>query len=311
MEDRKEAEIRQHLEERLEAGEELLAYTKGATSGFLSTRSIYLGLTPRRLLLLPLEYGKPSSQVLSICRESITSLRWSSLWSRLRVRLPRGELDISCSGGRWKRLVKELVDSHDETPIAQRDPSLRAQTQLEQAEALYELGLTASAQETIRQLELAGEFETSSAALGAKISERRLALRVGTGFLLANVGLAILFAAITIVGNGRVNPALFISAIIDTAVGINLWRGRAHQWVALAVFRAVAGLVFFGLMSLFQGAILSLIAQTALCGSLVLVLAGKASRVKTLAAVGVYVVGYLGVLLASVVVEAATALLCS
>lgn len=309
-EDKKEAEIRQHLEAKLETGEELLAYTSGAISGFLSARSIYLGLTPRRLLLLPLEYGKPSNQASSIWRENITSLKWSGLWSRLKVCFPKDELDIACSGRHWKSLARELIDSHNEAPIRQQGVPLTAQEQLEQVEAFRKLGLTASAQEMIQKLQLVPESETGSVALVLKeVVEKRLALRVGAGFLLINVGLAILFTAFIIMGNGRVNPALLISAVIDVAVGINLWKGRAHQWVALAVFRAVLGLGFFGLISLFQGAVLSFIAQAAFCISLVLVLAGKGRRVKTLTAIAVYIIGYLGVLLASVVMEISIALL--
>ncbi len=82
----------------------------------------------------------------------------------------------------------------------------------------------------------------------------------------------------------------------------SLWRGRARQWETWAILRAVLGFIVFGLIVLVRGAILEFVMQAALCGSLVLVLTGESKRTRTWVAIGIYVIGYVGLLLLSFVI---------
>jgi hypothetical protein len=300
-ENKKEIDARQQLEAQLEPSEELLAYSGGVIVGIVSTRPIYFGLTVERFILLPLKRGKPSGQALSIWRENISSMRWSGIWDRLKIKLPKGEFSIACGKRYWKKRIKNLVEMHTEAPLPQHDDIMMNERRLQQAEVFQELGLIASAQAVSEGVQSSPEIE-STIPSPEILAEKRLALRVGAGFLFVNVGVLILLSALIAAGGGSLQPNLFISAIVDIIIGINLWRGQAHQWATWAIVRAVIGFIFFGIISLVQGAILDFLAQTAFCGSLVLVLTGNSNRNRTWVSIGIYVIGYLGVVLASFLV---------
>ncbi len=158
-ENKQEIEARQQLETQLEPGEELLAYSGGVIVGVWSTKPIYLGLTAERLILLPLKRGKPSGQVLSIWRENISSMRWSGIWDRLKIKLPKGEFDIACGKRYWKKRVKGLVEAHTEVSIPQYNDTITNERRLEQVKVFRELGLVASAQAVSEGLPLPPEME--------------------------------------------------------------------------------------------------------------------------------------------------------
>ncbi len=226
-----------------------------------------------------------------------TSLNWSGLWNRLRIRLAKDTLDISSAGGYWKKRVEDLVNSHNQVPSPEPDSTLTSHKQLEQAKTFQDLGLVASAQYAIEKIQFTPPVQVPPEVhLANEIAEKWLALRVGAGFLLVNVGLTLFAIAIIISKHGMLNPGLPISAVIDAAIGVNLWRGHVRQWAALAVFRAGAGLLLFGLMSLSRGDILGFVLQAAFCSSLILVLIGKGNRLKTWTAAGVFAISCLGIL---------------
>lgn len=304
IESKRELEARQHLEEKLEPGEELLAYTKGKIVGIVRKSHIYyIGLTTERLIFLPAKYSG-TTPVLTIWRENIEALNWSGLWNRMKIRVPKGVIDVASTGGRWKRRTRELVDAGQRTVTLSVDPSLLAQRQIRQVKTFRELELIASAHAMIEKVQSSSDAKVDLEIL-KEISEKRLALRVGAGFLFANIGLGLLLIAIVLLtsiaaGGGFASSMLCVSIVpiaIDMAIGINLWRGRGQQWAAWAVLRAAVGMIVFSLIYLSQGAFLDFLAQISFCGSLILVLTGKGKRVKTWVAIAIYVVGDLVVLI--------------
>lgn len=309
-ESKKELEVRQHLEAVLEPGEELLAYTKGKILSVLSSNLVYIGLTPERLILLPVKYGKkPFDQALSIWREYIDALKWSGTWDRLKIQVPKGVMDLASAGGRWKRRAGELVDVAQQASVPVPDPALTAERQARQVEVFRELEMVASAKAIMERSQLPFDAESDAAAVLEEVEEKRIAFRVGAVFLFVNIGLVLLLNALVLVtlmtqGEGLTFPNLFsliISVVVDLIIGINLWRGRGQQWASWAIVRAVLGMIAFGLMYLAQGAISGFLAQVAFCSSLILILTGKGKRVKTWVAIGIYVV-YLGIVFISLMV---------
>lgn len=305
-ESKKELEVRRHLEGVLEPGEDLLAYTKGKILGMVSSTSVDVGLTPERLILLPAKYGK--DQALSIWREYIDALKWSGAWDRLKIRVPRGAMDLASAGGRWKRRAGELVDIAQQLSAPVPNPALTAERQTQQVKAFRELEMVASAKAIMERSQLPLDAESDAAVL-EEVKEKRIAFRVGAVFLFVNIGLALLLNALVLVisvtqGEGLTSPNSCFSVIpiiIDLVIGINLWRGRGQQWASWAVIRAVLGMIVFGLMYLSQGAISDFLAQVAFCSSLILILTGKGRRAKMWVAIGIYV-AYLGIVFVSLIV---------
>jgi hypothetical protein len=310
-ENKKEREARQALEARLDANEELLAYTNGNIAG-LTARPHHVGLTAKRLILLPLKRGKPSGQVYSIRRESIKSQKWSGLlWPRLRIKLPEDNLDLSFRGRNWRKRAKELTNLATQTaPPTLADAATTSQHHLQQTRDFQGLGFVASARHELSEAlrtDPALSTDPSVASLREQLAEARLALRVGAGFLFANIGVAILITALlAILGGGQavgefLDSTLIASLIFDLWIGISLWRGRT-QWRPWAILRAALGFIIFGLEALAEGNFLGLIIQAAFSGSLILVLTGESKRSRTWVAIGIYVVGYLGLLVLSMLI---------
>ena len=293
-ETKKETEARQHLETQLMPGEELLACCGGTIAGLVSNQHYTVGLTAERLILLPLKRGRPSGQALSFWREFISSMSWSGGWSRLKIKLPKGGLSIACAKRYWKKCFKGLVEAHSGVPIPLHDDTISNQRRLEQVRVLQGFSLIASAQ-AVGQGVQPDASETGWGATAATLVEKRVSLRVGAGFLVVNSGLLVLATALLAVSGEPSQPLLLVAAAIDIIIGINLWRGQAFRWADWAIVRAAVGLVLFAIVSLLEGAVLAFVSQAAFSGSVLLVLTGESKRSKTWAAIGVYVIGYLGV----------------
>lgn len=299
-ESKKEIDARQQLELQLEPGEELLAYTGGAITGIVKNEPIYLGLSADRLILLRLKRGKSTGQALSIYRENIISIKWSGIWDRLKVKINKGEINIACGKSIWKKRVRDLLETHSVTPIPQYDGVTSNERRLRQIKVYQELGFIASAQELNQGAEPFSTNEMVSGILSKEmLAEKRLAFQVGAAFLFVNVGITILLFTLIIINGGSLLPNQLIPIIIDTIIGINLCKGKAHQWANWAIIRVALGLVVFGISSLVQGSVLDFIEQAAFCGSIILVLSGESKRTKTWASIGIYLIGYIGVFLLS------------
>lgn len=299
----KELEARQALETQLVTGEQLLAYTSGNVVG-ATAQPYHLGLTAERIILLPLKRGRPSGQASSLRREVIKSLTGSGwLQYRLRIKAPQDTLTLVCAG-RWVKRTKDLVSrfvAAPPPPLA--SPAAAARLSLQQAQDFMNLGLLASAQQQFQEAVVATPALTADAAaaeLQTQLTETRLALRVGAGFSFGNIGVAlVIFALLALLGQTQslaeiFNIPLIISLLIDFYIGINLWQGKA-QWRGWALARAIFGLMLYGLIALSQSDWFSLITQAAFSGSFIILLTGKSARTRTWIAIGLYLLGYLGI----------------
>ena len=88
----------------------------------------------------------------------------------------------------------------------------------------------------------------------------------------------------------------FLDPIISVLFGVNLWRGK-EDWPRYTVWWAAIGLVIFGGGALLIGDWVSLIAQIAYSGSLILLLAGTPTKGRMIMAVILFAVGYIGLIL--------------
>ena len=304
-ESRQEVEARQALEAHLESSEELLAYVSGNL--FSSTNQPYhIGLTQERLVLVRKKGGKASGEVYSIRRAAVKSVKWASLGPSLQVSLPMDKVDVRLRG-RWRKRAKALARLFDADKLpAGVELTISAQEQLQQARDFQALGLLASSQgELDKALKRDSTLGTDPEvlALEEQLSEARLALRVGAGFLFVgaaiNLCLTLVFALVGGVEAAAASFAGLISYVIDIGIGIGLWQGRM-RWRVWALLRAVLGFLFLGVSSIAQGDFVALILQAAFSGAVILVLTGESNRTRTMIAVGIYAVGYVALLLAVV-----------
>jgi hypothetical protein len=310
-ENKRESQVRQRLEEVLEPGEELLAFSKGKTAEVVLAQSVDIGLTKDRIVLLSKKWGKrlPCNCV-TIWRENVESMKWSSLWNRLNIRVPGGSFNAASAGGRWKRRLRDLADRHNELSVPTCDLPTTTQRQVEQIETFREIGLITACVALIRNLSMTTELETVMAGTLEEIGEKRLALRVGAGMLFVNAIVGALMSGLMLLllsgqtgateGIGIVWCTSSVPATIDILIGFALWRGNGRQWANWAIIRAVLGAVFFGFANLAQGYFLDALLQIALSGSLVLVLTGKGNRTRTWIAIAIFA-AVLGVALLSFV----------
>jgi len=146
-----------------------------------------------------------------------------------------------------------------------------------------------------------------AALLLKQLFTEKLALRVGAGFLFGFVLVAISIIALRgIFGEAQVAKNLLLKGegvliFYDLLFGIGLWRGRSHLriWVIL---RAIGSFLLFGVGILSWAGFLSMIAEAAFSSSVVLVLLGK-SRRSLWIAIAVYVIGFLGVTMFSILLS--------
>ena len=121
-------------------------------------------------------------------------------------------------------------------------------------------------------------------------------LRIGAGMLFVNAVLGVISLIILISGGGTdLAGGDFIAPIVNLIIGVNLWQIK-KQWQKYTVWWAALGLVLFGGGALITGDYFSLITQIGFSGSIILLLAGSPSKVRTISAVVIYLVMYLGML---------------
>jgi hypothetical protein len=289
-----ERENRQSLEALLEPGEELLAHT----SGFLFDRPYQhyaIGLTPKRLILLrkrkAKKGGAPRPEVYSLLRRSIRSAgrETTNKGAVLKFNLPadHDELEFSFPGPGDKAMADRVnTDRYS-------DAMPTAQDMLEQARVFKSLGFPASTERALNKaLELDPALSTHPEVTGLKEQavEDRLALRVAAWFIW--IGLAIV--ALMIIGSGagfmEVVLALAGGVVAGAALALPLWRAQ-RQDRAMILIRAGIPLVVFTVILVRYHAVLPFVIAAAVDGAMILVLTGRSSRAKTLAAIGLYAIG--------------------
>ena len=189
------------------------------------------------------------------------------------------------------------------------DSQSQGLSHLEKAEAHYKSGLNAQVQyelEQARQLDPYIVHEDRYRALIASsvnapivqnAPDIKTPFRIGAGILFVNALLGIIFLIISLIsgGLGSLNFDAYVQPIIDILIGVNLWQLNPQSQRRTLLWAAF-GLIIFGGQALVSGDYLSLILQVAFDGSLILLLAGTPSKARTISAVVVFVLGYLGLM---------------
>ena len=183
----------------------------------------------------------------------------------------------------------------------------RAQLHMEKAETYRKLGLD---RQVRYELEQAKQFDPyvvqeprykafseASAAKAQAAEALKTPLRIGAGMLFVNALIGALFLIIILISGDATGLAGgdFVAPIVNIVIGVNLWQLK-EQWQRYTVWWAVIGLVIFGIGALAQGDYFGLITQVGFSGSLILLLAGTPSKVRTISSVVIYLVVYLGML---------------
>ena len=183
----------------------------------------------------------------------------------------------------------------------------QAQSYLDKAATYKKLGLKAQVQHELEQARrvdpyIAQEVRYKAlledvAAEVKKVEALKTPLRIGAGMLFVNALIGAIFLILILISGGGADLASgdFIAPIVNLIIGVNLWQVKP-QWQKYTVLWAVLGLVLFGGGALVTGDFLSLITQLGFSGSLILLLAGTPTKVRTVSAIAIYLVLYLGII---------------
>ena len=182
-----------------------------------------------------------------------------------------------------------------------------AQSFLDKATTYKKLGLKAQVQYELEQARRVDPYivqESRSqtlledvAAEVKKAEALKTPLRIGAGMMFLNAVVGAIFLILIFSSGGGANLAGgdLIAPIVNLIIGVNLWQVKP-QWQKYTVWWAALGLVIFGGIALVNGDFFSLITQLGFSGSLMVLLAGTPTKVRTIAAVAIYLVLYLGML---------------
>jgi hypothetical protein len=168
-----------------------------------------------------------------------------------------------------------------------------AQDMLEQARVFKALGFPASTERALNKaLELDPTLSTHPEVTGIKEQavEERLALRVAAWFIWIGMGIMALMIISSGAGFMEVFLALAGGVIAGVALALPLWRAQTQDR-AMVLIRAGIPLVVFTVIMVRYRDVLPFVIATAVDGAMILVLAGRSSRPKTLVAIGLYTVG--------------------
>ena len=183
----------------------------------------------------------------------------------------------------------------------------QALSYLEKAESYKKLGLKAQVQHELEQAKRIDPYVIYEARYKALIEDStsepqvnqvlKTALRIGAGMLFVNALISAGFLILILISGDTtgLSGGDFAAPIVNVVIGVNLWRTKA-QWQRYTVWWALIGLVIFGLGSLASGDYFSLISQLGFSGSLILLLAGTPTKVRTTVAVVIYLISYVGLL---------------
>jgi hypothetical protein len=140
-------------------------------------------------------------------------------------------------------------------------------------------------------------FIEETASRAQAVEALKIPFRIGAGMLFINAALGALFLALILIsgGFGDLASGDFIAPIVNLIIGVNLWQLK-QQWQKYTVWWAALGLVLFGGLALVSGDYFGLLNQLGFSGALILLFAGTPSKVRTIAAVAVFLVLYLGLI---------------
>jgi len=183
----------------------------------------------------------------------------------------------------------------------------QAQSYLDKAETYKKLGLKAQIQYELEQARKVDPYIVhearyttlleESTAEAKKVEALKTPLRIGAGMLFVDALIGGFFIILILISGDTagLSAGNFTAPIVDIIIGVNLWQVK-EQWKRYTVWWALIGLVIFGGGALVTGDYFSLILQLGFSGSLILLLTGTPSRVRTIAATGIYLVAYIGLL---------------
>lgn len=191
------------------------------------------------------------------------------------------------------------------------EPLINSQAQagshLDKAETYKKLGLLNQVRHELEQAKQLDpyivqeprykRFVEETASRAQAIEALKIPFRIGAGMLFINAALGALFLALILIsgGFGDLASGDFIAPIVNLIIGVNLWQLK-QQWQKYTVWWAALGLVLFGGLALVSGDYFSLLNQLGFSGALILLFAGTPSKVRTIVAVAVFLVLYLGLI---------------
>lgn len=117
--------------------------------------------------------------------------------------------------------------------------------------------------------------------------------RIGAAMLFVSAIHGIFSSVLFLILNGWKSLGFenIVISIINIVIGVMLWQGSVQAAVRWAVIT-----ILYSVYRLFLGDSCNFIVDIAFGGSLILLLAGKPSKVRTIASIVVFVVVYLGLL---------------
>jgi hypothetical protein len=183
----------------------------------------------------------------------------------------------------------------------------QAQSYLDKASTYEKLGLQGQVQYELEQARRVDPYIVQedrykallagAAVEAAKTEALRTPLRIGAVMVFVNAVLGSVFLILILTSGAGADLAGgdLIAPIVNLIIGVNLWQEK-QPWRKYTVWWAALGLVLFGAAALVNGDIFSLITQLGFSGSLITLLAGTPTKVRTISAVAIYLVLYIGML---------------
>ena len=183
----------------------------------------------------------------------------------------------------------------------------QAQSFLDKATTYKKLGLKAQVQHELEQARRVDPYVVQEARyktlledVAAEVKKEealKTPLRVGAGMLFVNAVIGALFLILIFNSGGGADLAGgdLVAPIVNLIIGVNLWQVKP-QWQKYTVWWAALGLVIFGGIALATGDFFTLITQLGFSGSLIALLAGTPTKARTIAAVAIYLILYLGMI---------------
>jgi hypothetical protein len=194
------------------------------------------------------------------------------------------------------------------------DARTQALQHIRKAEGYKKLGLAAQVQHELWQAQrldpaivqdpLYQALFTTAATNVEQSQSLRAPFRIGAVMLWVNALLSVCLTLLLLAAGetGALGQGAIIGPIVSVIMGVNLWRERL-QWKRYTVIWAIIGMVIWGIAGLVGGSWIDVILQVAFGASLILLLTGIPSRGRVIASVVLYAVGYIGLLLAVLILS--------
>ena len=183
----------------------------------------------------------------------------------------------------------------------------QAQSYLDKAATYRKLGLKGQVQHELEQARRVdpyivqeARYKTLLEDVAAEVKKTealKTPLRIGAGMLFVDAVIGAIFLILILISGGGADLTSgdFVAPLVSLIVGVNLWQVKP-QWQKYTVWWAALGFVIFGGGALVTGDFFTLITQLAFSASLIVLLAGTPTKARTITAVAIYLVLYLGMI---------------